>query len=393
MTPLWWIIPALALVAGVLWLWRRIRSRSVMLWLPAYLKRDWSGIRQPLRNGAGPVHLMLCIADHFEPGLWGAGHEVARQRVQRWRTACPDLAAAFRDADGLPPRQTFFYAAEQYHPEHLDLLAELARMGYGEVEVHLHHDRDSSEGLRRTLLEFVARLRQHGLLGTDRDGGTARFAFVHGNWALDNSRPDGRWCGVNDELIILRECGCYADLTFPSAPSPTQPRRVNSIYYALDDPQRPRSHDDGTEVRVGGEQAGDLMIIQGPLAVRWPGGRLWVLPRLENGDISAGAPPTPARVAAWIRQRIGVAGRPGWVFVKLHTHGCKEDNWPVLFGAAMRGLHRCLTEQYNDGQRYKLHYVTAREMYNIIKAAEAGLAGDPGQYRDFAVSPPRACGR
>ena len=39
----------------------------------------------------------------------------------------------------------------------------------------------------------------------------ARFGFIHGNWCLDNSRADGRWCGLNNELILLRELGCYAD--------------------------------------------------------------------------------------------------------------------------------------------------------------------------------------
>jgi hypothetical protein len=55
------------------------------------------------------------------------------------------------------------------------------------------------------------------------------YGFVHGNWALCNSRPDGDWCGVNEELTVLAQTGCYADFTFPSAPSPTQPRMVNAV--------------------------------------------------------------------------------------------------------------------------------------------------------------------
>jgi hypothetical protein len=43
--------------------------------------------------------------------------------------------------------------------------------------------------------------------------------------------------------------------------------------------------------------------------------------------------------------------------------------------------------KYNDGINWKLHYVSAREMYNIIKAAEAGMTGDPGNYRDFIIKP------
>jgi len=48
---------------------------------------------------------------------------------------------------------------------------------------------------------------------------------------------------------------------------------------------------------------------------------------------------------------------------------------------------------YNDGKRWRLHYVTAREMYNLVKAAEAGETGDPGMFRDFVVSPPPAVRR
>jgi hypothetical protein len=47
-----------------------------------------------------------------------------------------------------------------------------------------------------------------------------------------------------------------------------------------------------------------------------------------------------------------------------------------------------LEQRYNDGADWKLHYVSAREMYNIVKAAEAGRDGDPGAYRDFEIPRP-----
>jgi len=377
------------LLAVLIWLWQRCRKKNVALWLPAYVRGDWAGRRERSARGReGPVHVMLCIADHFEPAVGEPGLDVERRRVDQWVSRYPEVAAGFLDADGRPPRHTFFFPAEQYRPEHLERLAELVRAGYGEVEVHLHHDGDTSEGLRRKLLEFTDRLRGHGLLGTDRARGAVRFGFVHGNWALDNSLPGGRWCGVNDELRVLRQCGCYADFTLPSAPSPAQTRRINSIYYATDDPARPRSHDGGVEVAVGGRQPGDLMIVQGPLGLAWADGAPGLLPRIENADLNAGAPATPRRVARWLRIGVCVAGRPDWVFVKLHTHGCNEANWSVLFGEPILELHRCLCERYNDGERFRLHYVCAREMYNIIKAAELGLAGDPGRYRDLEILPP-----
>ena len=64
----------------------------------------------------------------------------------------------------------------------------------------------------------------------------------------------------------------------------------------------------------------------------------------------------------------------------------------VLLGEPMSTMHRYLDEHYNDGKNFKLHYVTAREMYNIIKAAEADEAGSPGDFRDYLIRPPRVAG-
>jgi hypothetical protein len=178
------------------------------------------------------VHLLLCVADHYEPKA-GATEEVSRARVGRWIHDYPRRLGHFRDSDGRPPRHTFFYPVEEYEPAYLDALADLCRRGFGEVEVHLHHDGDTAENLRATLEEFKATLAgRHGLLARHRLTGEVMYGFVHGNWALDNSRPDGRWCGVDNELSVLVETGCYADFTLPSAPSPAQTRTINSIYYA-----------------------------------------------------------------------------------------------------------------------------------------------------------------
>src|SRR4051794_26965443 len=52
------------------------------------------------RRPRGAVHLLLCIADHFEPKLGGAPPERARERVDRWVEDYPRLLGDFRDADG-----------------------------------------------------------------------------------------------------------------------------------------------------------------------------------------------------------------------------------------------------------------------------------------------------
>lgn len=60
----------------------------------------------------------------------------------------------------------------------------------------------------------------------------------------------------------------------------------------------------------------------------------------------------------------------------------------TLLGQPVDDMHTYLETAYNDGRKHVLHYVTAREMYNIAKAAEAGKTGNPGLYRDFELAAP-----
>jgi hypothetical protein len=121
----------------------------------------------------------------------------------------------------------------------------------------------------------------------------------------------------------------------------------------------------------------------------WSKPKFGCIPRIENADVRTSSPPTTARIDAWVQTGIHVAGRPEWTFVKVHTHGTQERDMDTLLGAPMRTAFEYLGRKYNDGKDWKLHYVSAREAYNIVKAAEAGLAGDPGKYRDFVVKRPR----
>ena len=335
-----------------------------------FLKAAVAGLRRP----SGATHLFLCIADHFEPDWQGASANLQRDRVARWVDAFPRSVVDFSDDRGRPPQHTFFYPAEAYQAVQIEQLTRLTRGGFGDIEVHLHHDNDTAERLRQFLHQYVALLHdRHGLLSKDPLG-RVRYGFIHGNWALDNSHPDGRWCGVNNELTILRETGCYADFTMPAAPHAAQTRTINSIYYAVDDPQRSKSHDRGTAARVGVRPPRDgLLMIQGPLLIgRREPGRGWK-PRLENGDLSSSFPPSSQRLCAWQRARVGVLGKPEWLFIKLHTHGAQEANAAVLLGEPMREMHRGLRRLSSQGGP-AYFYVTAREMAQLVLQAEAGLA-------------------
>jgi hypothetical protein len=323
---------------------------------------------------------LFALCDHYEP-LWGkASDDVGIARVDEWAARYPALGR-FRDSDGRPPRHGFFFPGEEYRPHFLDQLARLAKAGFGEVEVHLHHDGDTAETLKPQLTDALKTFAEHGHISRDAQG-NYQWAFIHGNWCLANSRPDGKWCGVDDELPLLHGLGCYADLTFPSAPDPCQPDKVNQIYWPTGDLAQRRSYENGERARVGAAHDDRLLMITGPLSLARKGRGM----RIENGALTGDDPPTASRVQSWLDQNIHIEGRPEWVFVKVHTHGALERTAASLLGDGGAELHTALAETMKRGDQ--LHYVTAREMYNVARAAMDGHSGNPNAYFDYRVAPP-----
>jgi hypothetical protein len=363
----------------------RLRDKHLETWLRGWARQ----LRRPRGfEGASPRHLLFAFCDHYEPLHGSVDHETGSARVRAWQDGYPELVRDFRDADGVPPRHSFFFPGEQYDPAWLDALATLTREGLGEVEFHLHHDGDTAPKLRADLERYIAAFAEHGHFSRDKETGRPRYGFIHGNWCLSNARPDGRWCGVDDEIPLLWETGCYADFTFPSAPDVCQPDVVNRIYWPVGDLARRRAYESAEHARVGKKYDDRLLLVTGPLTLaRRPGS---VSIRIESSAVTAKDPGTRARVRSWVKQAIHVEGRPEWVFVKVHTHGAPESQAASLLGAGGREMHEALQRDYNDGARWKLHYVSAREMYNIAMAAMAGRSGDPAAYRDFVLSPPPA---
>jgi peptidoglycan/xylan/chitin deacetylase (PgdA/CDA1 family) len=326
-------------------------------------------VSRTTRRNNSQIHVFFTICDHYEPYWNMATHRTAYNRVKVWIDNLPKILGRYKDSDGRCPKYSFFYPVEEYRKELLNIISSLCKERYGEVEIHLHHDNDNSENLRYTLIDFKDRLySEHGLLSKDKAKGEVCYGFVHGNWALDNSNPDGRWCGVNDELTILKESGCYGDFTMPSAPHITQTQKINSIYYAMDDQLRPKSHDTGENSSVGNVNSDSLLMIQGPLSLRWDKGHI----RIENGEITADNLTSLERVAAWINCGISVKGKPDWIFIKLHTHGMQENNTRVFIEEnGLDGLFSSL-ESKCATDKYSLHYVSPREMVNVVHAIENG---------------------
>ena len=206
-------------------------------WFPASVRQRWTRERT-LR---GPVHLIFCLADHFEPaivpgqGEARAARDLQEQRLERWCREIPKAVQEWRDAEGFPIRHTYFYPAEQYDRGLVERLVQHCEDGWGEIEVHLHHGTktpDTPENTRRMLLDFRDTLASHGCLSQLRGRGEPRYAFVHGNFALANS-ANNRDCGVDAEMRILSETGCFGDFTLPSAPNASQVAKINALYGTL----------------------------------------------------------------------------------------------------------------------------------------------------------------
>jgi hypothetical protein len=336
--------------------------RHAELWLWPYLKER---ARQRSR-GRAPRRVWLAITDHYEPLGMGASVETALRRVARWRDRWPRIAHdAPPDAAGQPAQYSFFYPQEDYHPDVIEGIAEMVRLGVGDVEVHIHHDHETPQSFTAKMREFLTRLRQdHGLL-REQDGRTL-FGFIHGNWALDNSRPDGRWCGLNGEISLLHELGCYADFTMPSLQSPTQSRIVNQIYWCTGNPgNSPRSFDHGIEAAPGAGRHGDLLMITGPVGFQFEDR---IVPYLEAGELAGYRLPLPVRVRTWF----DVAPRVGDdLFIKLFSHGADDRNLDPLLDTALPNLFRWVAD---EAQRrgMEFHWVTAWQMYSAIDAIAHG---------------------
>jgi hypothetical protein len=367
----------------------RDKIRSTLRWLPSYSCQLIA--RRPVYRR--PIHLIVALADHFEPSIVPespgtyAGQDEQRRRLEKWCREYPQMADSWRDADGRPFVHTYFYPAEQYDVDLVECLANHCRDGWGEIEVHLHHGSvvpDTEENTRRSIAEFVEKLSKLGCLSRWNSTGLARYAFVHGDWALANS-AHGKCCGVDNELQILAETGCYADFTLPSAPALTQVSKINSLYECTLPLNQRAAHRCGRDLQCGRPAQVFPLIIQGPLRLGFadPGKKHFPV-QIENGALTTLNPPTLKRFSSWKRAAITVRGRPDWVFIKLHCHGMDPRDEAAMLGLPMRRFLEEITSGSQAGE-YQLHFTTAREMVNIVLAGTDGREGNPCDYRDYRL--------
>jgi hypothetical protein len=352
--------------------WRALRGN----WLPGHLRHHRPFDRRAFAADQ-PLDILVLCSDHYEPAR-RFGDAAAIETVRTWCAEYERLAGGHRDADGRPPQHTWFYRYDYPNSGCVQALSDCAFRGFGEVEFHLHHGHDTHETMLATLSSGLDWFNRFGAMRTAEANPRQRYGYVAGNSALDNGAGDDALSGCATELCALRDSGCYADFTFPSLGSPAQPRLTNCIYYASED-GRCKSYDRGVPVEAGRPGRGDLMIFQGPVSIDWRAGCL------DDGALENTSPPHPRRLANWLSANVHVPGRPEWVFIKLHTHAMQNR---ASFLSERNDAVFTAMETWWNRPPFRLHYVTAREAYNIVKAAEAGMSGNPNDYRDFEIPPP-----
>src|SRR5215471_8283166 len=348
-------------------------------------------------NRGGPHqvrHLIIVVANHYEPSWTSTGETLDAntqlERIEVWAEKALALCDAVKGSDGVPLRHTYFYPGEQYDYRLLRMMAEMQAQGLGEIEVHLHHgvDKpDTPENLRASLIQFRDILAtEHKCLSRRPESPDPMYGFVHGNWALANS-ADGRFCGVDSEMQILAETGCYADFTLPSIYSRAQVPRINAIYQCGLPISEPSPHRKGPGLRIGSPPALPL-IITGPTLLDWRAARRWPpVPRIDDGVLDNNYGLSMARARRWINAGISVKGRPDWLFIKLYGHAFFTGDHDVLIGETARRFFSELCQYGEETGEFKVHFATAREAFNIAMAAVDGRQGDPHQFRDFLLQP------
>lgn len=339
-------------------------------------------------------HVIITVANHFEPAWSEAGPldlKTQIKRLKEYRKLAKATGDAVRDVHGTKFRHTNFYPAEQYDAGLLSQLAEMQAEGLGEVEVHLHHGvdaPDTAENLKRQLVEFRDTLAERHRCLSRMDGDDQpKYAFVHGNLALANS-CGGRFCGVDNEMQILRDTGCYADMTLPSAPDQSQVRVINQIYECGLPLSEPVPHREA--IRLGSNHHVPQLpvIMQGPLVFDWTRTVKGVpVPRIDDGALAANQGLADSRFRRWTSANVTVAGRPDWLFVKLYCHGFFDHDQSTCIGDEARAFFGNLVEDGEKSGKYAIHFASAREAFNIAMAASEGRSGDPHQYRDHILRP------
>ena len=153
------------------------------IWIASYIRANFKKLKVPIRK-----HVYFCLADHYEPYFKNVEQSTARGLVDDWVKNYREVASNHCDSKGMPPKHSYFYPIEEYDEYILEQLANITKDGFGDVDIHLHHDDDTAENLEKTLNNFKSLLfDKHNLLRKDESGQIV-YGFIHGEYEISGTR-------------------------------------------------------------------------------------------------------------------------------------------------------------------------------------------------------------
>lgn len=346
--------------------------------------------------------------DHFEPWSRGISEESARA-VERMAAAARKSTHARRlslfynvfvpyrlksdepikRADWSAPGDEVVFFARSPQQERLaaDVVRPLLDDGH-EIHLHVHHEywtRNSSNfdhpvsrwvnshsnaELDRSRLDLHLRLSKDAIA---REIGQPfeKWAFVHGNWALNASDP--QICHVSDEMALLMRHGGIADFSFPAGRGHCDPRTEAPFTClpidctrAYDDPRS-----DPRPVTLGSG------IIRPDRFLIWSSAIKAVHSSLDlySEPNAAYLKDTEAVVANWLKKSVVLANT---LFIKTHAHSMRADYHLPEPGPGIPHCHTdivavldCLARAC-ERAGVELHYRTVNEVISSLEQIDRG---------------------
>ena len=343
--------------------------------------------------------------DHFEPWSFSIDEASARA-VER-------MAAMARHSP-YARRLSLFYSV--FIPYHLDLSGEVAgerapgdgiafgrrserqerlareairplvRADGHEMHLHLHHEfwtrNDSafnSEVSRwvnahSTCDADAQRLDLYlGLcnevIGREIGGPFERWAFIHGNWALNASDP--LICQIENEIALLMRHGGFGDFSFPAGRGYCDPK-LEAPFTCLP-LAAPRAYDDPDAdprpVATGGEAWGPdrFFIWNSPIKANYSSLDYY-------SEANRGLFETPERmVAAWLGKSVCLDGN---LLVKTHAHSMKWEYKIAEPGSVIPHCYPDVVQVFDclarvcDHAQVELRFVTVNDIMNLLRGAD-----------------------
>lgn len=174
-------------------------------------------------------HIIYMHADHFEPG--SCSLDICNERLKIWTNdlkklkikpslfVFPSLLMDYRDGKIITRPSSLT-------PTIIKYLKPMENNG-ADINLHIHHERWTTSSV--TTEPWITLLREKKVTDEQmlithiidvkkvfEDVGIdmTSWGFVHGMWGLNAS--DTRVCNIENEIIILKEYGCFGDFTFPA---------------------------------------------------------------------------------------------------------------------------------------------------------------------------------